>query len=392
MPTRRPVAAVLLPVLLLLGACATARPIDLACRNLDAYRDAVPLTAAESRIAGADAAPAAPSRLAERIAAALARQGPAGLSRDGAPAPAPADIIVLSGGGQNGAYGAGVLAAWPQRPRFALVTGVSTGALQASDVFAGDAAGLQRLLQDYRIADERELVVRRGETNVLSRGFIADQSPLQARLAARVEDFMARIRNATAAAGDENRLLLVGVVDPADEKLYAIDLTRIAHADDPERASCFVGALLASSAEPIIFRPVRVGGHILYDAGVRRAVFVARLNELVTTAGGGGTLYMLFNGRLGTGREVPRPDMRHDTLATLRRTVSILVDQVQIDSLLAATVAAPTFAPRYTTTDGSSCVKADSDALFDPAYMACLADYGVARADDADLWRPFPAP
>src|SRR5436190_23359675 len=46
------------------------------------------------------------------------------------------DVLMLSGGGQNGAFGAGFLRGWQSRtdarlPAFDLVTGISTGALQA---------------------------------------------------------------------------------------------------------------------------------------------------------------------------------------------------------------------------------------------------------------------
>ena len=50
------------------------------------------------------------------------------------------DILVLSGGGSDGAYGAGLLNGWTDstgRPEFALVTGISTGALIAPFAFLG---------------------------------------------------------------------------------------------------------------------------------------------------------------------------------------------------------------------------------------------------------------
>src|SRR3546814_13258298 len=52
-----------------------------------------------------------------------------------APAPPVIDLLVLSGGGDWGAFGAGVLKGWGRvsgpmaRPEFDAVTGVSTGAL-----------------------------------------------------------------------------------------------------------------------------------------------------------------------------------------------------------------------------------------------------------------------
>src|SRR5690606_15286994 len=48
--------------------------------------------------------------------------------------------LVLSTGGEDGAYGAGVLAGWGatgKRPEFSVITGVSTGALMAPFIFAG---------------------------------------------------------------------------------------------------------------------------------------------------------------------------------------------------------------------------------------------------------------
>src|SRR3954470_6666449 len=52
----------------------------------------------------------------------------------------PQPWLVLSGGGENGAFSAGILKGWTAagtRPDFAVVTGVSTGALIAPFAFAG---------------------------------------------------------------------------------------------------------------------------------------------------------------------------------------------------------------------------------------------------------------
>src|SRR6476619_3696556 len=66
------------------------------------------------------------------------------------------DILVISGGGDWGAFGAGVLKGWGRvtgefaRPHFDVVTGVSTGALIAPFAFLGDEASIDRILQMYR--------------------------------------------------------------------------------------------------------------------------------------------------------------------------------------------------------------------------------------------------
>ncbi len=64
------------------------------------------------------------------------------------------DILLLSGGGQNGAYGIGFLKAWQSRtydpmPKFDLVTGVSTGSLQAPFVLKGTKEALESASQMY---------------------------------------------------------------------------------------------------------------------------------------------------------------------------------------------------------------------------------------------------
>jgi hypothetical protein len=52
----------------------------------------------------------------------------------------PADLLVISGGGDNGSFGAGLLCAWTasgNRPMFKSVSGISTGALIAPLAFVG---------------------------------------------------------------------------------------------------------------------------------------------------------------------------------------------------------------------------------------------------------------
>lgn len=66
------------------------------------------------------------------------------------------DILVISGGGDWGAFGAGVLKGWGRapgptsRPTFDVVTGVSTGALIAPFAYLGDNASIERVVTLYR--------------------------------------------------------------------------------------------------------------------------------------------------------------------------------------------------------------------------------------------------
>jgi len=76
-------------------------------------------------------------------------------AKPGAPRPT-IDMLVISGGGDWGAFGAGVLKGWGQvkgelaRPQFDAVTGVSTGAMIAPFAFLGDDDAIERIVRLYR--------------------------------------------------------------------------------------------------------------------------------------------------------------------------------------------------------------------------------------------------
>ncbi|HSB42696.1 MAG TPA: patatin-like phospholipase family protein [Methylomirabilota bacterium] len=122
---RHPVVLLALLLPLAVGACAgMSRP---------------PATA-ESVRPDAAAAAAAGAATTERLLEGLARRAVARGDRT-------LDLLLLSGGGPSGAYGSGFLRGWRTRsdgpmPRFDLVTGVGTGALQAPFALLGTEAAL----------------------------------------------------------------------------------------------------------------------------------------------------------------------------------------------------------------------------------------------------------
>jgi predicted acylesterase/phospholipase RssA len=77
------------------------------------------------------------------------------------------DVLVISGGGDWGAFGAGVLKGWGRvkgelaRPQFDVVTGVSTGALIAPFAFLGDESSIERIVLLYR-KPQKDVAVSRG--------------------------------------------------------------------------------------------------------------------------------------------------------------------------------------------------------------------------------------
>src|SRR5687767_13085460 len=79
------------------------------------------------------------------------------------------DILIISGGGDWGAFGAGFLKGWQKvpvshplaKPEFDAVTGVSTGTLIAPFAFLGDEQSIEQILNMYR-NPKKDWVKQRG--------------------------------------------------------------------------------------------------------------------------------------------------------------------------------------------------------------------------------------
>src|SRR4051794_36383349 len=89
-------------------------------------------------------------------------------------------FLAVSGGGENGAFGAGLLCGWSDygtRPVFELVTGVSTGALTAPFAYLGSSHDPQ-LRSVYTELRASDVLKTRWYTAVIFSDAMADNSPL----------------------------------------------------------------------------------------------------------------------------------------------------------------------------------------------------------------------
>jgi predicted acylesterase/phospholipase RssA len=224
--------------------------------------------------------------------------------------------LSLSGGGANGAFGAGLMVGWSEtgaRPMFDVVTGVSTGALMAPFVFAG-AAWDQRLGAAYR--DERLRGLRPGRFGAVVRSGLAalfrsslvDAAPLT-RLVAEYAD--AALLGAIAAEHDRGRRLLVATTNLETQDCVIWDLGAIARVsllpDDHGRARrLFQSVLVASASVPGLFPPARIGwdpstaAELHIDGGVSTPFFLApgSMSRGLESAVRATELYVVINGSL----------------------------------------------------------------------------------------------
>ena len=164
-------------------------------------------------------------------------------------------MLAVSGGGEDGAFGAGLLCGWSDhgsRPVFDLVTGVSTGALTAPFAFLGPEwdAPLRSVYTDITPA---QVLRPRGLLAALTEDALADNEPLF-RTISRYLD--ARMLAAIERGYEEGRLLLVGTANLDAQMPVTWNIGAIAASGHPGALDLVRRILLASAAVPGAFPPV----------------------------------------------------------------------------------------------------------------------------------------
>jgi hypothetical protein len=191
-------------------------------------------------------------------------------------------VLAISGGGANGAYGAGLLKGWSKegsRPVFKVVTGVSTGALIAPFAFLGKEYDA-KLEKYYTTMSTKDVMAHRFPGTALFSDSLASNGPL-ARTIERVltKEMLEKI----AEEHRHGRRLFVGTANLDPQRFVVWDMGAIALRGDAE---LFRKVTLASSAIPIVFPPtvfhVQAGGRqydeLHVDGGTLTQVFtLARL-------------------------------------------------------------------------------------------------------------------
>ncbi|MGF1759874.1 patatin-like phospholipase family protein [Photobacterium sagamiensis] len=169
----------------------------------------------------------------------------------------PVHFLVISGGGDHGAFGAGLLNGWTatgNRPNFKLVTGVSTGALIAPFAFLGPAYD-HRLKKMYTSLSPEDIIKERWFLAALTSDAMADTSPLWQLLEKEIDESLLK---AVAAEHEKGRILLVATVDLDARHSVIWNLTKIAASGDPKALHLFRSILIASASIPGAFPPVMI--------------------------------------------------------------------------------------------------------------------------------------
>jgi hypothetical protein len=193
----------------------------------------------------------------------------------------PANFLAISGGGEDGAFGAGLLCGWTERgdrPEFKVVTGVSTGALTAPFAFLGPSHDA-KLREVYTTISARDVLVQRNLTAALFNDAMADTSPLRHFIQRHADQQML---NDIAAEHQRGRILLIGTTNIDARRAVIWNVSKLAATGNPQALELFQSILVASAAIPGAFPPVMIdvevnGQHyqeMHVDGGASTQVFV----------------------------------------------------------------------------------------------------------------------
>ncbi len=311
----------------------------------------------------------------------------------------PANFLAVSGGGDDGAFGAGLICGWSdsgKMPTSKLVTGVSTGSMIAPFAFLGGAY-IGRLRTLYTTIKPEDISEDAGLFGALFGEALADTEPL-ARLISRYVDqqMLADIAREYA----KGRLLLIGTTSLDEQRPVIWNLGAIAGSGHPGALELTRKVLLASAAIPGAFPPVMIevdaagrryqemnvdGGAVvqtfLYppDTGLRvdlRSAEHARQRHA----------YIVRNGRLDP--DWAKVDRRF--LKIVGRAISTMIHYSGYNDIIRI----------YATTkrDGVdynlAYIEPDFPDMkheeFDPAYLRALFDYGYAKGRQGSAWHKAP--
>jgi hypothetical protein len=320
------------------------------------------------------------------------------------------DILVLSGGGDYGAFGAAFLRAWKEQaakggepmPEFDVVSGVSTGALIAPFAFLGTAEDLRVCEELYR-NPKPDWVKTRGILGLLpENASLAEVPGLERELRTAVDQ---RFAERLAAEVARQRLLLVNATDLDQGRAQPFELTtaakRAIESDDLERLH---EIMLASAGIPGVFPPREIDGTLYADGGVtsnilygapanyEETIFYRYKRAFPNAEGLRMRYWVVFNNQAKS----PPKTTQRGWLAVLGRSIEVAIRASTMTALRHLYSHADSITQRG---DGTIEVRwvaipddwrAPVEGVFKTETMRELADIGARMGADPKSWRSAP--
>ncbi|MDD2769330.1 MAG: patatin-like phospholipase family protein [Methylococcus sp.] len=311
----------------------------------------------------------------------------------------PANFLALSGGGDDGAFGAGLLCGWTaagNRPEFKMVTGISTGALIAPFAFLGPKYD-EALRAVYTQTSPKDILQARGLTAALFDDALADNAPL-GKLAEKfvTVDMLKEIAQEYA----KGRLLLMATTNLDSRQAVIWNMTKIAASGKPEAMQVFHKIMLASAAIPGAFPPamidVEANGkryqEMHVDGGAMAQVFVyppsLQVSEMAKKEGIARErhLYIIRNARL----DPDWAEVQRQTLSIAGRAITSLIQTQGVGDLYKIYTTAQRDGLDYNLAYVPKTFYAPHREDFDTEYMRKLFQTGYDLAVKGYRWEKVP--
>ena len=306
-------------------------------------------------------------------------------------------VLALSGGGPDGAFGAGFLNGWTARggrPNFTVVTGASAGALMAPFAFLGPSHD-ERMKQAFYSGDMANLLQLDAVAGLVGAGLF-NPEPLRQVIAKYID---ADILAGVAREHRTGRRLFIVTTNLDAQRTAVWDMGAIASSNDPKALELFRSVMAASASIPGVFPPVLIevegGGkrftEMHVDGGITTNVLVLP-EAMMTTNRAMPThmrpkFYVILNGKLGPNFEL----VNARTLPITIRSFETSVRANTHNTLLATYEFIKRRGWNLNLTAIEDSVPPGKNRGFDAEYMRRLFDYGYERAARGQMWQPSPA-
>jgi hypothetical protein len=310
------------------------------------------------------------------------------------------ESLSLSGGGGDGAFGAGLLVGWTEnggRPEFEVVTGISTGALIAPLAFLGPRYD-QQLQEAYTTVGSDELV----KADVLAALFgasegLASSKPLANMIARYTSQQMLDEIGAEYRRG---RILLIGTTNLYAQRPVVWDIGALANSGHPDALMLMRRIILASASVPAAVPAVhievvadgRLYDEMHVDGGVTRQVFLYPPDydpRQVDRALGWKPVrraFIIRNSKVAPEYEATKAKL----LPIAVRSISTLIKAQGLGDLYKIYLTTRRDNIDYNLAYIPADFDMKSKSLFDRAYMTALFKLGYALGRDGYDWRKLP--
>jgi hypothetical protein len=310
----------------------------------------------------------------------------------------PANFLAVSGGGDDGAFGAGLLVGWTEtgeRPEFKLVTGISTGSLIAPFAFLGSSYD-DKLKEVYTSISAEDIFIERGLSAALFDDALSDTSPLYDLISGYLdEDMLGDI----AREYEKGRLLLIGTTYLDARRAVIWNIGAIAASGHPKAPELIRKIFLASSAVPAAFPPVMIDVEVdgtkyqemHVDGGAIAQLFLypPELGEKMTESGikRERRAYIIRNGRVAADWS----ETERNTMDIAGRAISTMIYVSGLNDLFRVYMITQRDGVDYNLAFiDKDFVAPPREGDFDPGYMKALYNYGYEKGRSGDPWKKSP--